>query len=198
MVHRSAHKARTQALLQIRDLITTAPDELRDQLRGLRRRELLAVCAAFRPAERDDLSAITKLSLGALARRIAELDAALTDLDQRRRRITAALAPALVAAHGKGPDTATGLLLGRRGQPRPAPQRTNLVSTAGGQPDPGLLRQSRRASAQPRRRPTGQQRPVAHRHRPDEQPSTDQGLRPTPHRGRTVQARDRAMPHWLA
>jgi transposase len=28
MVHRSAYKARTQALLQIRDLITTAPDEL--------------------------------------------------------------------------------------------------------------------------------------------------------------------------
>jgi transposase len=28
MVHRSAHKARTQALNQIRDLITTAPDEL--------------------------------------------------------------------------------------------------------------------------------------------------------------------------
>jgi transposase len=111
MVHRSAHKARTQALLQIRDLIITAPDELRDQLRGLRRRELLTVCATFRPAERDDLSAITKLSLRALARRIAELDAELTDLDQRRRRITGALAPALVAAHGIGPDTATGLLL---------------------------------------------------------------------------------------
>lgn len=67
--------------------------------------------AGFGPAERDDLSAITKLSLRALTRRIAELDAELTDLDQRRRRITTALAPALVAAHGIGPDTATGLLL---------------------------------------------------------------------------------------
>jgi transposase len=34
MVHRSAHKARTQALLQIRDLIATAPDELRERLAG--------------------------------------------------------------------------------------------------------------------------------------------------------------------
>ncbi|MGH8882475.1 MAG: IS110 family transposase, partial [Stackebrandtia sp.] len=111
MVHRSAHKARTQALLQIRDLITTAPDELRDQLRGMRRRELLATCCAFRPADRDDLTSITKLNLRALARRIAELDAELDELDLRRRRITTALAPALIAAHGIGPDTASGLLL---------------------------------------------------------------------------------------
>ncbi|HMC68787.1 MAG TPA: transposase, partial [Mycobacteriales bacterium] len=52
IVHRSANKARTQALNQIRDLITTAPDELRAELRGLRRRERLAVCAAFRPGDR--------------------------------------------------------------------------------------------------------------------------------------------------
>lgn len=108
MVHRSAHKARTQALLQIRDLITTAPDELRDQLRGMRCRELLATCVAFRPVGRDDLASITRLTLRALARRIAELDA---ELDTRRRRITTAIAPALCAAHGIGPDTATGLLL---------------------------------------------------------------------------------------
>lgn len=47
----------------------------------------------------------------ALARRIAELDAELAELDTRRRRITTDIAPALCAAHGIGPDTATGLLL---------------------------------------------------------------------------------------
>jgi len=41
--------------------------------------------------------------LRTLARRIADL--------ARRRRITHAVAPKLVAAHGIGPDTATGLLL---------------------------------------------------------------------------------------
>jgi transposase len=111
IVHRSANKARTQALNQIRDIITTAPDELRSELRGLRRRELLAVCAAFRPGDRDDLIAITKLTLRTLARRVVELDDELALLDARRRRITTAVAPALVAAHGIGPDTATGLLL---------------------------------------------------------------------------------------
>ena len=111
VVHRSANKSRTQALNQLRDLITTAPEQLRTELRGLRRRQRLAVCAAFRPGDRDDLVTITKLALRTLARRIADLDEELTVLNARRRRITHALAPQLVAAHGIGPDTASGLLL---------------------------------------------------------------------------------------
>jgi transposase len=111
IAHRSANKSRTQALHQIRDLITTAPDELRDELRDLKRRTLLATCAAFRPAERDDLVTIIKLTLRGLARRVVDLDDELKLLDVRRRRITAAVAPELVAAFGIGPDTATGLLL---------------------------------------------------------------------------------------
>jgi transposase len=111
IVHRSANKSRTQALNQLRDLITTAPEELRTELRGLRRRQRLAVCAAFRPGDRDDLVTITKLALRTLARRIADLDEELAVLNARRRRITHAAAPQLVAAHGIGPDTASGLLL---------------------------------------------------------------------------------------
>jgi transposase len=111
IVHRSANKSRTQALNQIRDLITTAPDELRSELRGLKRRTLLATCVAFRPADRDDLTSITKLALRGLARRVHDLDDEIVLLNVRRRRITTATAPELVAAFGIGPDTATGLLL---------------------------------------------------------------------------------------
>jgi transposase len=111
IVHRGAHKSRTQALNQIRDLITTAPEPLRAQLRDLPRRELLETCAAFRPADRDDLITVTKLALRGLARRVADLNDEIAELDGRRRRITATVAPALCAAHGIGPDTATGLLL---------------------------------------------------------------------------------------
>ncbi|HTE74500.1 MAG TPA: transposase, partial [Actinomycetes bacterium] len=64
-----------------------------------------------RPGDRDDLVAITKLTLRTLARRIADLDEELAVFNARRRRITHALAPQLVAAHGIGPDTASGLLL---------------------------------------------------------------------------------------
>ena len=94
-----------------RDIVTTAPDDLRAELRDLRRRQLLDVCAAFRPADRDDLLAITKLALRNLARRVAELDEEIALLNTRRRRITTNVAPRLVAAHGIGPDTASGLLL---------------------------------------------------------------------------------------
>lgn len=118
IVHRSAHKARTQALNQIRDLVCTAPDELRTELRAMRRRDLLATCAAFRPGDRDDLTAITKLAMRGLARRVAELDDELTLLEARRRRITNALAPELCAAHGVGPDTASGLLLAAGDNPQ--------------------------------------------------------------------------------
>jgi transposase len=120
IVHRSAHKSRTQALNQMRDLITTAPDELRTELRGLGRRQRLAICAAFRPGDRDDLVAITKLALRTLARRLGDLDdldEELTLFNARRRRITHAVAPKLVAAHGIGPDTATALLLAASDNP---------------------------------------------------------------------------------
>lgn len=106
MVHRSAHKSRTQALNQIRDLITTTPEDLRGVLRGLKRKTLLATCSAFRPGDRDDLVSVTKLALRGLARRVLELDEEIALLDVRRRRITTAVAPELVAAFGVGPDTA--------------------------------------------------------------------------------------------
>ena len=48
----------------MRDLITTATEELRTGMRSRRRRQRLAVCAAFRPGDRADLVAITKLALG--------------------------------------------------------------------------------------------------------------------------------------
>jgi hypothetical protein len=53
-------------LNQIRDLITNAPENLR----GLKRRTLLATCSAFRPGDRDDLVSVTKLALRGLTRMV--------------------------------------------------------------------------------------------------------------------------------
>ncbi len=111
-LQRSANKARTQALNQLRAVLVTAPDELRVRLRDLPRGELLATCAAFRiRADDDSLAAITRLTLRELAARIAFLDAQLTATVARLRRITTELAPELVAKRGVGPDTASTLLL---------------------------------------------------------------------------------------
>jgi len=64
MLQRSATKARTQALNQLRALLVTAPDELRARLRELTQRELLQTCAGFRVAADDDsLAAVTRFTL---------------------------------------------------------------------------------------------------------------------------------------
>jgi len=49
VVRRSAVKARTQAMNQLRALLLTGPAELREQLRQLRPTELVATCARLRP-----------------------------------------------------------------------------------------------------------------------------------------------------
>jgi transposase len=64
VVHRSANKARTQALNQMHALIVTAPEPVRGQLRNLRRRQQLATCAGYPPGDSDDVVAITKLASG--------------------------------------------------------------------------------------------------------------------------------------
>ena len=75
-LQRSAHKARIQAINQIRALVLTAPDALREQLRDLSRDDLITTCSAFRiRAEDDSLPAITRLTLRELPKRIEFLDA---------------------------------------------------------------------------------------------------------------------------
>lgn len=74
VLQRSASKARTQALNQLRALLVTAPDELRGRLRDLTRRELIKTCAGFRiGADDDSLPAVTRFGLRELAQRISYL-----------------------------------------------------------------------------------------------------------------------------
>jgi hypothetical protein len=106
VLQRSANKARPQALNQLRAVMLTAPEELRQRLRQLKTRELLDTCRGFRVRLDDDsLAGTTRLVLRELAQRIAVLDEQLTDTTARLRRITSAVAPDLVAKHGVGPDT---------------------------------------------------------------------------------------------
>jgi len=110
-VHRSARKARTQALNQLHALVLTAPEPIRDQLRALTNPALVTTCAGYRPSKGDDLNCITRLGLRELAVRVRDLDAQISRLQTRRHRLVRATAPALLAIYGVGPDTATALLL---------------------------------------------------------------------------------------
>jgi transposase len=135
VVQRSANKSRTQTMNQLRNLIVTAPDDLRDRLRGLPRRQLLATCAAFRVAAGDDsLEAITRLALRELARRVLQLDEQLRTVRARLQRITAATAPDLIALHGAGLDTASTLLVTAGDNPHRLVHEKSFASLAGSSP----------------------------------------------------------------
>jgi transposase len=143
-LQRSANKARTQAVNQLRAVLVTAPDELRARLRDLPRGELLATCAAFRVAADDDsLAGIIRLTLRELASRIAFLDAQLKSTVVRLKRITDDLAPKLVAMRGVGPDTASTLLLTAGDNPDRLRSERSFASLTGSCPVPatsGLIK----------------------------------------------------------
>src|SRR4051812_16588950 len=92
----SAVKARSAALNQLSELIATAPDELRQQLRERKTsRGRASLCARLRPdLERlhEPLHA-AKLALRSLARRVDELDREIAALDGYLKPLVAAAAP---------------------------------------------------------------------------------------------------------
>lgn len=136
-VQRSANKSRTQALNQIHQLLVTAPEDVRARLRPLKRKELLATCAAFRVRTDDDsLPAIIRLTLRELAQRVLLLDAQLALVTKRLHRITAEVAPKLVAIKGVGPDTASTLLVTAGDNPERMRSEAAFAALCGSNPIP--------------------------------------------------------------
>jgi transposase len=107
----SARKARTQALNQMRSLISTGPDAIRAELRDLNVYRLLERASAYRPARRRDLVSVTKFTLRTLARRALALEAEIVELDAILEPLVADTAPALVARLGIGTESASALLV---------------------------------------------------------------------------------------
>ena len=135
VLQRSATKARTQALNQLRALLVTAPDELRARLRDLSPRELLATCAAFRVSIDDDsLAAILRFGLRELAQRALFLADRLEQVKLRLKRITERVAPALSALKGVGPDVASTLLLAAGDNPERLANERSFASLCGVSP----------------------------------------------------------------
>ncbi|OBB37912.1 IS110 family transposase [Mycobacterium sp. 852002-51961_SCH5331710] len=113
IARRGAIKARTAAIQQIKDLLVTAPADLRERYRRypttLRLVEALADC---RPRAHEDPTTVSVLiACKALAQRIGYLERQDRELTAELDALTAALNPALRAAYGVGPDTAAQLLI---------------------------------------------------------------------------------------
>ena len=134
IVHRSAHKARTQTLNQLHALIVTAPDPIRGQLRGLGRAQMLTTCQSYRPGDRDDLACVVKLALRELATRVADLDDQIKRVETRRGRLIRAHAPQLLAIFGVGPDTAATLLVSAGDNPDRLNSEASFAALLGASP----------------------------------------------------------------
>jgi transposase len=112
LARRSAVDVRRVALVQLRSVIVTAPEQLREELRRLPLGQLLRRCSRFRRSDSRPLDqrAIV-LTLRSLARRI---EAATTEADELEREILQhirALAPDLLDEPGVGPIVAAQLIV---------------------------------------------------------------------------------------
>jgi transposase len=109
---RSARQARSKAIVQMRHLTITAPDELRSRLQGLAIPALVAEAARLHPGRSvDATTAATKAAVSSLAHRVQRLEQEIAELDAMIDTLLAATVPALLALFGVGRDTAATLVV---------------------------------------------------------------------------------------
>jgi transposase len=111
LARRSAVDVRREALTQLRAVIVTAPDQLRDEFRELPEGKLLDRCSRLRrtTAAADKLA--TRLVLRSLARRVQAATSEAAELEQEIAALVYVLAPALLDEPGVGPIVAAQLLV---------------------------------------------------------------------------------------
>jgi transposase len=111
VARRSAVDVRREALTQLRAVIVTAPDRLRNELRGLSEGKLLDRCSRLRRSTTAADEAATRLVLRSLARRVQAATIEAAELEQEIVAHVRALAPALLDEPGVGPIVAAQLLV---------------------------------------------------------------------------------------
>lgn len=106
-----AVKARTSAMISLKQVLVNAEPELREQLQPLSKMALIQRCAGLRPGPVTNVSAAAKHALRAIARRWQYLTEEIKTHEALMARLTRELAPQLVEAFGIGPDTAAEVLI---------------------------------------------------------------------------------------
>lgn len=113
VTRRSAVEQRADVQRQLKSLLVTAAEPLREQLRSLTDRALIDTCAGLRPdpARIGAPDQAAKYALRALARRHQALSAEIADLDALIEPLVRRINPRLLDAFGVGPETAGQLLI---------------------------------------------------------------------------------------
>ncbi|WP_420437310.1 IS110 family transposase [Candidatus Poriferisodalis sp.] len=135
MARRSAVKARTVAMNQIKSLAVTASEQVTAPLRGRSSASLIKACSRLRPdPSRGEAAAAAKRSLRTLATRWQSLSAEIDELDAEITRLCAAAAPALLAAPGVGPQVAAALLVAAGDNPERLRSEASFAALCGVSP----------------------------------------------------------------
>lgn len=112
VARRSAREARVKTLNQIRHLVVTGPDELRERFRDVPRWRLAEGVAVLRRRDgTEPVMLATKTALAILGRRAIALGEEGEHLDALIAQLVDEVAPSLVELVGVGPDTAALLLV---------------------------------------------------------------------------------------
>ena len=134
VVRRSAIKARTQTINQLHALVLTAPEQVKQQLRGISTQAQVRTCAGFRPGTSATTTAYAKRALRHLARRYRTLTSEIRDLDNQINSLCAQANPALLSSLGIGIDTAAALLVVAGDNPQRMTSEASFAALCGASP----------------------------------------------------------------
>lgn len=110
VARRSAVKAKTQAINQLRALLVSAPQDVRERLLKVKAAECVKLCLRLRSLGTSVMEQALTATLRLLAKRWTALADELKTLDAMLERLTTEYAPRLRERFGIGPQTAATLV----------------------------------------------------------------------------------------
>jgi len=134
LVRRSAVKAKTQTINQIRALLVSAPQAIRDAVYKADAAKCVEACAALSQGSISVSLASLPTALRLLAKRWTALNDELRELDAQLARLTKKAAPRLLARFGVGPQTAATLLITAGDNPTRLHSEAALAALCGTSP----------------------------------------------------------------
>ena len=109
---RSAIKAHSEVITQIKSLLVTAPEPVRAEYRHLATGRLISMLANSRPRVGDDeVAARTRIALKRLATRCRQLDTEIDSHDTDLHDLVSQVNPGILQVHGIAATTAAQLLI---------------------------------------------------------------------------------------
>lgn len=136
VARRSAVKAKTQAINQLRAILVSTPQDIRERLWKVKAEQCVEGCAHLRHLGATTLLQTLTMTLRLLAKRWQMLTAELKELDAELERLTSQSAPHLREQFGVGPQTAAALIAAAGDNPERLHSEAALAALCGVNPLP--------------------------------------------------------------